>query len=327
MYRYLPNQKALLIFFLTTDNGKHSRDYMLSFICPGRNRRIVQSLVDQELQIRDRMQRFSQQQRRESLEVRTSTPNENHELVLKTRVYHSSHSPRTPNTIASNDSFDFDSDENSNLRCSRLSNAECNKDETLSANDEKNLRAGSPCESQGIALMSHDETGDCCLGNNDDDIEGDEISCSICLAPVEDGERVGALTCNHIFHSGCLKDWLRRHNRCPLCQTPVAEVRQCRRPSNESQIPPSLERPAMRVSGAVEWNGNPVVTAYRIQQPSGSVRILYRLERPAASRLLTPRLFSAFGSNSESSPTNGSRNNLQRNEGDANVRDEETGNF
>eukprot|EP00543_Licmophora_paradoxa_P005021 CAMPEP_0202444156 /NCGR_PEP_ID=MMETSP1360-20130828/3302_1 /ASSEMBLY_ACC=CAM_ASM_000848 /TAXON_ID=515479 /ORGANISM="Licmophora paradoxa, Strain CCMP2313" /LENGTH=204 /DNA_ID=CAMNT_0049060077 /DNA_START=274 /DNA_END=888 /DNA_ORIENTATION=- len=49
--------------------------------------------------------------------------------------------------------------------------------------------------------------------NNDD-----EVSCAICFAQIEEGERVGSLSCDHIFHSHCLKSWLKRRNICPLCQ-------------------------------------------------------------------------------------------------------------
>jgi hypothetical protein len=53
-------------------------------------------------------------------------------------------------------------------------------------------------------------------GGNDVD---DDESCTICFAPLLDGDRVGALTCDHIFHAECLKTWLQRRNVCPLCQT------------------------------------------------------------------------------------------------------------
>jgi hypothetical protein len=51
---------------------------------------------------------------------------------------------------------------------------------------------------------------------NEDDC--DEATCTICFAPLEDGDRVGALPCFHQFHVDCLKEWLRRRNACPLCQ-------------------------------------------------------------------------------------------------------------
>jgi Ring finger domain len=46
----------------------------------------------------------------------------------------------------------------------------------------------------------------------------DNNTCTICYAPLEDGDRVGALPCGHEFHvHPCLKHWLTRRNVCPLC--------------------------------------------------------------------------------------------------------------
>jgi hypothetical protein len=45
-----------------------------------------------------------------------------------------------------------------------------------------------------------------------------EKTCAICLAEIEHGDIVGDIPCNHLFHKDCLKSWLRRSNRCPLCQ-------------------------------------------------------------------------------------------------------------
>ena len=55
--------------------------------------------------------------------------------------------------------------------------------------------------------------------------DGDEndITCAICFVPVEDGETIGRLDCQHVFHVSCLKTWLRRRNVCPLCNQPAAE--------------------------------------------------------------------------------------------------------
>ena len=48
---------------------------------------------------------------------------------------------------------------------------------------------------------------------------GDAMThCTICLVPLKDGDRVGALPCDHLFHVTCLKSWLPRRNVCPLCQ-------------------------------------------------------------------------------------------------------------
>jgi len=48
----------------------------------------------------------------------------------------------------------------------------------------------------------------------------EDVTCTICIGPIRDGDRIGALPCNHLFHSSCLKQWIRRRNVCPLCQEP-----------------------------------------------------------------------------------------------------------
>jgi len=53
---------------------------------------------------------------------------------------------------------------------------------------------------------------------NDTEDERNDPSCSICYEPLQDGEKVGVLPCDHLFHSSCLKTWLTRRNVCPLCQ-------------------------------------------------------------------------------------------------------------
>ncbi len=42
--------------------------------------------------------------------------------------------------------------------------------------------------------------------------------CPVCLIEIEDGDRVGDLTCGHAYHVDCLKAWLKRKNICPLCK-------------------------------------------------------------------------------------------------------------
>lgn len=48
--------------------------------------------------------------------------------------------------------------------------------------------------------------------------EDEEVECAICLGPLQHGDRVGDIPCGHLFHKDCLKTWLVRRKRCPLCQ-------------------------------------------------------------------------------------------------------------
>lgn len=69
-------------------------------------------------------------------------------------------------------------------------------------------------------IMQVDEQYTAGTGNEDESFD-----CTICLAPVEDGEQVGILSCNHLYHSQCLGQWIQRRNVCPLCQTEIATPR------------------------------------------------------------------------------------------------------
>ena len=55
--------------------------------------------------------------------------------------------------------------------------------------------------------------------------EEEEQTCAICLGELQEGARIGSLTCNHEFHVDCLKVWLKQKNHCPLCKGKVAELR------------------------------------------------------------------------------------------------------
>jgi hypothetical protein len=48
------------------------------------------------------------------------------------------------------------------------------------------------------------------------DDEFDE--CAICYQELRIGDRVGNISCGHVFHADCLKTWCMRRNTCPYCQ-------------------------------------------------------------------------------------------------------------
>lgn len=51
------------------------------------------------------------------------------------------------------------------------------------------------------------------------DIAANESSeCSICLDELEVGEPAIRLPCGHLFHEGCILDWLKKSNECPVCR-------------------------------------------------------------------------------------------------------------
>lgn len=45
----------------------------------------------------------------------------------------------------------------------------------------------------------------------------DEATCPICIEPFEEGETVSNLSCGHTYKPQCIRDWLRKESRCPMC--------------------------------------------------------------------------------------------------------------
>lgn len=52
----------------------------------------------------------------------------------------------------------------------------------------------------------------------EDDKEEERKRCSICLDTIPGGLYVSRLSCLHIFHDDCIKEWLSRSHYCPLCR-------------------------------------------------------------------------------------------------------------
>nr|GLL20868.1 E3 ubiquitin-protein ligase SDIR1-like [Ipomoea trifida] len=46
----------------------------------------------------------------------------------------------------------------------------------------------------------------------------DELTCSVCLEQVNEGELVRSLPCLHQFHANCIDPWLRQQGTCPVCK-------------------------------------------------------------------------------------------------------------
>eukprot|EP00928_Gymnodinium_smaydae_P057631 TRINITY_DN4084_c0_g1_i1.p1 TRINITY_DN4084_c0_g1~~TRINITY_DN4084_c0_g1_i1.p1 ORF type:complete len:466 (+),score=92.11 TRINITY_DN4084_c0_g1_i1:114-1511(+) len=53
--------------------------------------------------------------------------------------------------------------------------------------------------------------------------EGSEAQaqCMVCLSDFSHGEEVRRLPCRHVFHAGCIDEWLRRCQECPICKSNV----------------------------------------------------------------------------------------------------------
>lgn len=48
-------------------------------------------------------------------------------------------------------------------------------------------------------------------------------ACIICTEQFTDDAEVSELACNdkHIFHTGCISEWMKKSTTCPVCRQPV----------------------------------------------------------------------------------------------------------
>ncbi|KAF6828383.1 RING finger domain-containing protein [Colletotrichum plurivorum] len=50
-----------------------------------------------------------------------------------------------------------------------------------------------------------------------------KTECTICIDDFNVGDDVAVLPCKHWFHDACVVMWLKEHNTCPICRTPIEE--------------------------------------------------------------------------------------------------------
>jgi E3 ubiquitin-protein ligase RNF115/126 len=48
-----------------------------------------------------------------------------------------------------------------------------------------------------------------------------KVECTICIDEMHLGDEVTVLPCKHWFHGECVILWLKEHNTCPICRTPI----------------------------------------------------------------------------------------------------------
>jgi len=48
--------------------------------------------------------------------------------------------------------------------------------------------------------------------------DNNDNNCTICLEEFNNDEEIIKLKCNHLFHSKCIDDWIKKNQSCPLCR-------------------------------------------------------------------------------------------------------------
>ncbi|KAF5745318.1 RING-H2 finger protein ATL13-like [Tripterygium wilfordii] len=55
---------------------------------------------------------------------------------------------------------------------------------------------------------------------------GEAMECAVCLCDIKEGDEIGKLRCEHVFHGVCLDRWVAcKRFSCPLCRDFLAPLR------------------------------------------------------------------------------------------------------
>ncbi|KAH7133506.1 hypothetical protein EDB81DRAFT_695013 [Dactylonectria macrodidyma] len=104
----------------------------------------------------------------------------------------------------------------------------------------------------------------------------DKVECTICIDEMKEGETVVYLPCNHWFHEACVVLWLKEHNTCPICRTPIEKNERNRNNGNSgngddntnaSQASP---RPTLFPNNSGSFMGGPGWMSFPPPPPGGS---------------------------------------------------------
>jgi hypothetical protein len=232
---------SLLCFCCGTLRGQSCRDYILLRIRTGRicrcqqqqQQQQQQQLYEQQLQaIAQRMQQRNPAWIRTLLttgierDLRNSSTRVDGQdpwrlptrLELSTKLYH-----RSDFTAQKHSNNEYESNHNTNDQ----EEDEEEQDTNIKIPIKRNYRqkTNSRIELQEL------EHGEMFFPSLDDDIHSlasdqDGDLCVICFTNLKDGDRIGNIPCNHLFHVTCLKEWLKKKNECPLCSaTSIAALK------------------------------------------------------------------------------------------------------
>ena len=204
---------ALLLSCCFSRRGLAARDYLLINLVSrcGRDQERYAHWMDASLRRNtlrfrawacDLLERGIERERNSILETGESDPwTEPTRLELKTKIYHSAESLVSV-VEPSVTSTGMDPEQTECLH--QLDQKQANE-----VQDE--CTTGTTTQQDTVSMLETDNDG---------------VLCAICYCHIEEGNRIGNIPCNHVFHVPCLKPWLKKKNQCPICSTPTIAIPQ-----------------------------------------------------------------------------------------------------
>jgi len=226
----------LLLYPIFSRPGQHAVRYLLSKCFPQMNPWIAEQLLQTEIEARnhisDEFENFARLKRRTEGWITG--------YRIKTKVYSTGDDRVGQNDERDSksclDNNDDSADNTIDREVSNDGEKEDCKMKVFSGGDNEIAQNENHCSAKNYVECDAIMNGDDKLCRDDGDSsaereasqneENEDCVCTICILPLEDGDRVADLSCGHTYHVDCLSEWIVKKNSCPLCQGPVAiEIR------------------------------------------------------------------------------------------------------
>lgn len=145
----------------------------------------------------------------------------------------------------------------------------------MDANPQSN--AAPPASIQGLANLPRRKL--------DEDLRNEDgiTECSICIDGMKGGEVIMSLPCKHSFHEECAVLWLKEHNTCPVCRSPIEGGRSCSGGAANQTDSPSQNTPSRGQAQAAMPRDEPDETAQPPPRPGSPPQGEERAHTPIAS--------------------------------------------
>jgi E3 ubiquitin-protein ligase RNF115/126 len=124
-------------------------------------------------------------------------------------------------------------------------------DRILEQLGQQESNAPPPASEEAIRQLPKKEVDKSMLG------EDGLAECSICMDNVELGTEVTSLPCNHWFHGDCVVAWLKEHDTCPHCRSPISSTQGDDNIASGSRTRPRSMSPGVRRSRTQQSSHRP----------------------------------------------------------------------
>lgn len=106
----------------------------------------------------------------------------------------------------------------------------------------------------------------------------EKTECAICIDDMQEGQKAVFLPCKHWFHEECVVLWLKEHNTCPVCRTPIEKSNS----NNSHNTPRANADGSQRTWGPTRGHGFGSGPQSASSGPSEGINFFFNSSYPAS---------------------------------------------